>query len=292
MKSFNWLVCAVALCCGMWGCGILGNDDEPVLLDSGFHYDSGFVMVSDSTAIIPGHYYKHYEDKLDDWKECTSEGILLKGCKSWYGENYWEGSLDTCYGNTMFAALDDSTVLYWFWMAQNTYKEQSYFIWKVEKDPVKKRAVWVSDYVDMNSSSTIMRTWKGGKLLFKNYEKFALLDTAENTITQVTKEEAGWPDGVEDAQYFGDDLMTLHFVSENRCGFAILKDLTDTIAVHRENSCSIRTSALAFNGKFIYRMNYDTQSDGDMIFSTDSSWQISENPVAKYKNDQFHLLEE
>ncbi|MCQ2097340.1 MAG: hypothetical protein MJY87_05275 [Fibrobacter sp.] len=288
MKSFNWLVCAVALCCGMWGCGILGNDDEPVLLDSGFHYDSGFVMVSDSTAIIPGHYYKHYEDKLDDWKECTSEGILLKGCKSWYGENYWEGSLDTCYGNTMFAALDDSTVLYWFWMAQNTYKEQSYFIWKVEKDPVKKRAVWVSDYVDMNSSSTIMRTWKGGKLLFKNYEKFALLDTAENTITQVTKEEAGWPDGVEDAQYFGDDLMTI-VLYPNNFSYSIVRNGKDTISTYYEDAPnSYDVVRERFNGRYIIRM----KTDAWYVFSTDSSWQISEKPVAKYKNDQFHLLEE
>ncbi|MCQ2078276.1 MAG: hypothetical protein MJZ20_14830 [Bacteroidaceae bacterium] len=288
MKSFNWLVCVVALCCGMWGCGILGNDDEPVLLDSGFHYDSGFVMVSDSTAIIPGHYYKHYEDKLDDWKECTSEGILLKGCKSWYGENYWEGSLDTCYGNTMFAALDDSTVLYWFWMAQNTYKEQSYFIWKVEKDPVKKRAVWVSDYVDMNSSSTIMRTWKGGKLLFKNYEKFALLDTAENTITQVTKEEAGWPDGVEDAQYFGDDLMTI-VLYPNNFSYSIVRNGKDTISTYYEDAPnSYDVVRERFNGRYIIRM----KTDAWYVFSTDSSWQISEKPVAKYKNDQFHLLEE
>lgn len=288
MKSFNWLVCAVALCCGMWGCGILGNDDEPVLLDSGFHYDSGFVMVSDSTAIIPGHYYKHYEDKLDDWKECTSEGILLKGCKSWYGENYWEGSLDTCYGNTMFAALDDSTVLYWFWMAQNTYKEQSYFIWKVEKDPVKKRAVWVSDYVDMNSSSTIMRTWKGGKLLFKNYEKFALLDTAENTITQVTKEESGWPDGVEDAQYFGDDLMTI-VLYPNNFSYSIVRNGKDTISTYYEDAPnSYDVVRERFNGRYIIRM----KTDAWYVFSTDSSWQISEKPVAKYKNDQFHLLEE
>lgn len=277
----------VVACAGMWGCDYLKNDDEPVLIDSGLRRDYGFAMVSDTTALLPLHYYDHFENDYDDWEECTEMGLRLVGTRG-REPKYWEGLTDLCAGDQNFhftiEPLGDSTV---FFVYLDTDSVLAYFIWKVEKEPVKKHAVWVSDYVDMNSSSTIMRTWKGGKLLFKNYEKFALLDTAENTITQVTKEEAGWPDGVEDAQYFGDDLMTLHFVSENRCGFAILKDLADTVAVHREDSCSIRTSVLAFNGKFIYRMNYDSQSDGDMIFSTDSSWQISEKPVAKYKTQHF-----
>jgi len=49
----------VVICAGMCGCSFL--EDEPVLLDSGFHYDSGFAMVSDTTALVPGHYYNHYE---------------------------------------------------------------------------------------------------------------------------------------------------------------------------------------------------------------------------------------
>lgn len=278
---------AALMCVGLFGCDYLKNDDEPVLIDSGSRKDGSFVMVSDTTALFSVHYYDLYEEKSGaDRESCTKSGIRLVGTKG-IEYCYWEGLADSCAGMRI-ESLGDSTVLF---MGRNGDEWFEYFVWKIEAEPIEKNAKWVNGRLPITLDAVFMRQWKEGKFLFKYYEKFALLDTTENTITQVTKEEAGWPDGVEDAQYFGDDLMTLHFVSENRCGFAILKDLADTVAVHREDSCSIRTSVLAFNGKFIYRMNYDSQSDGDMIFSTDSSWQISEKPVAKYYVQYFKPLD-
>lgn len=273
----------VVACAGMWGCDYLKNDDEPVLIDSGLRRDYGFAMVSDTTALLPLHYYDHFENDYDDWEECTEMGLRLVGTRG-REPKYWEGLTDLCAGDQNFhftiEPLGDSTV---FFVYLDTDSVLAYFIWKVEKEPVKKHAVWVSDYVDMNSSSTIMRTWKGGKLLFKNYEKFALLDTAENTITQVTKEEAGWPDGVEDAQYFGDDLMTI-VLYPNNFSYSIVRNGKDTISTYYEEAPnSYDVVRERFNGRYIIRM----KTDAWYVFSTDGSWQISEKPVAKYKTQHF-----
>ena len=126
-----------------------------------------------------------------------------------------------------------------------------------------------------------------GNFLFNYYDKFALLDTTANTITQITKEEAGWPDGVEDAQYFKDDLMTLNFISENHCEFGFMKNLRDTVAVHREDSCGYVHTRLQLNGWFVNRENFDQSNKSDCIFSTDRNWQISEKPVARYRDERY-----
>ena len=293
-RLLNALILTLAWFC-TWGCDHLGNETR--FLDSGFRQDPGFVMVSDTTAIVPAHYYDHYENNIDDWRKCTKEGLILKGTESWKGTDYWEAMFDTCYGNTNIAWFADSTAFYWFWTSQNEYKEQKYFIWKIGETPIEKKATWISSYMDLFSSNVSVRTWKDGKLLFISYDKFALLDTAANTITQISKEDAGWPDDVEDAQYFGDDLMTLHFVSEKHCEFGIMRNLTDSVAAHREDSCEGDFLSPRFNGKYIstgyssFNEKYNVYGNGALIFSTDSAWQISEKPVARYYNDQFQILD-
>jgi len=278
-------ITAISSVC-MWGCDYLKND--PVLLDSGCRQDPGFVMVSDTAAVVPLHCYDHYENNLDDWKECSRMGLKLKNIKS--GKKYWEEMVDYCsqtyeYVVNPIGSLSDSTV---FWVFVNNETEFSYLVWKIGEDAVMKKALWKSENIGLEQTNVIIRFWKGGKLLFKNRDDFALLDTVENTITRVTKEEAGWPDGVEDAQYFGDDMMTLHFVSEDRCDFAILKNSVDTLSVHREDSCPYFVKRdLDFSWKYVVR-----SEESKFVFSIDSSWLISDKPIAKYKNNQFQKLEE
>ena len=285
------LVAALALalaCVGMWGCEYLG--EEPKLVESGANRGLGFAMVSDSTALLAVDYYERYERSSGaDWRECVKKGIWLVDTRG-TEHNYWEGLVD-CRGEynplSRVHPLGDSTVLF---PLSDLKNEFIYYVWKVGQEPVEKKAVW-DKYIDVFYGNEILRQWKGGKFLFKYYDKFALLDTSANTITQITKEETGWPDNVEDAQYFKDDLMTLNFISENHCEFGFMKNLRDTIAVHREDSCGYVHTRLQFNGWFVNRENFDQSNKSDCIFSTDSNWQISDKPVAKYYVQYFKSLD-
>ena len=85
--------------------------------------------------------------------------------------------------------------------------------------------------------------------------------------------------------------MTLNFISENHCEFGIMRYQTDTVAVHREDSCGYVHTRLQLNGWFVNRENFDQSNKSDCIFSTDSNWQISEKPVAKYYVQYFKSLD-
>ena len=283
------LILALACVC-LWGCEYLG--EEPKLVESGSNKGIGFAMVSDSTALLAVDYYERYERSSGaDWRECVKKGIRLVGTKG-VEINYWEGLVD-CRGEidplSSIHPLGDSTVLF---QLSDKKNEFIYYIWKVGQEPVEKKAVW-NKYIDVFYGNEILRQWKEGKFLFKYYDKFALLDTAANTITQITKEEAGWPDSVQDAQYFKDDLMTLNFISENYCEFGIMRNQTDTVAVHREDSCEEEFYSTRFNGKYInagysnFEEKYNAYRKNDLIFSTDSNWQISEKPVARYRDQRY-----
>ena len=270
---------AALMCVGLFGCDYLKNDDEPVLIDSGSRKDGSFVMVSDTTALFSVHYYDLYEEKSGaDRESCTKSGIRLVGTKG-IEYCYWEGLADSCAGMRI-ESLGDSTVLF---MGRNGDEWFKYFVWKIEAEPIEKNAKWVNGRLPITLDAAFMRQWKEGKFLFKYYEKFALLDTAENTITRVTKEEAGWPDGVEDAQYFGDDLMTI-VLYPNNFSYSIVRNGKDTISTYYEEAPnSYDVVRERFNGRYVIRM----KTDAWYVFSTDSSWQISEKPVAKYKTQHF-----
>ena len=286
LKKRPWIATALALACFcMWGCEYLG--EEPKLVESGSRKGEGFAMVSDTTALLAVYYYDRYEwSSGADREDCTKMGMRLVDTRG-TEYNYWEGLVDSCRGRPHIEPIGDSIVLFKY---VNDNNQLNYFIWKVKEKPILKKATWMNERLPIELN-LLMRTWKNGKFLFKYYDKFALLDTAANTITQITKEEAGWPDGVEDAQYFGDDLMTLNFISENHCEFGIMRNLTDTAAVHREDSCGYTHTRLQLNGWFVNRENFDQSDKSDCIFSTDSNWQISEKPVAKYYVQYFKSLD-
>ncbi len=286
LKDKFRIATALALACFcMWGCEYLG--EEPKLVESGSTKDGSFVMVSDTTALLAVHYYERYEwSSGADRENCTKMGMRLVDTRG-TEHNYWEGLIDSCSG-LKIEPLSDSTVLF---LGRNGNEWFEYYVWKIKENPVLKKAKWVNGRLPISLNAAFMRTWKNGKFLFNYYGKFALLDTAANTITQITKEEAGWPDGVEDAQYFGDDLMTLNFISENHCEFGIMRYQTDTVAVHREDSCGYVHTRLQLNGWFVNRENFDQSNKSDCIFSTDSNWQISEKPVAKYYVQYFKSLD-
>ncbi|MBR3669863.1 MAG: hypothetical protein IKN70_07660 [Fibrobacter sp.] len=286
LKKRPWIAVALVVACiCMWGCEYLG--EEPKLVESGSTKDGSFVMVSDTTALLAVHYYERYEwSSGADRENCTKMGMRLVDTRG-TEHNYWEGLIDSCSG-LKIEPLSDSTVLF---LGRNGNEWFEYYVWKIKENPVLKKAKWVNGRLPISLNAAFMRTWKNGKFLFNYYGKFALLDTAANTITQISKEDAGWPDGVEDAQYFGDDLMTLNFISENHCEFGIMRYQTDTVAVHREDSCGYVHTRLQLNGWFVNRENFDQSNKSDCIFSTDSNWQISEKPVAKYYVQYFKSLD-
>ncbi|WP_295859909.1 hypothetical protein [uncultured Fibrobacter sp.] len=286
LKKRPWIAMALVVACiCMWGCEYLG--EEPKLVESGSTKDGSFVMVSDTTALLAVHYYERYEwSSGADRENCTKMGMRLVDTRG-TEYNYWEGLIDSCSG-LKIEPLSDSTVLF---LGRNGNEWFEYYVWKIKENPVLKKAKWVNGRLPISLNAAFMRTWKNGKFLFNYYGKFALLDTAANTITQISKEDAGWPDGVEDAQYFGDDLMTLNFISENHCEFGIMRYQTDTVAVHREDSCGYVHTRLQLNGWFVNRENFDQSNKSDCIFSTDSNWQISEKPVAKYYVQYFKSLD-
>lgn len=286
LKKRPWIAVALVVACiCMWGCEYLG--EEPKLVESGSTKDGSFVMVSDTTALLAVHYYERYEwSSGADRENCTKMGMRLVDTRG-TEYNYWEGLIDSCSG-LKIEPLSDSTVLF---LGRNGNEWFEYYVWKIKENPVLKKAKWVNGRLPISLNAAFMRTWKNGKFLFNYYGKFALLDTAANTITQITKEEADWPDGVEDAQYFGDDLMTLNFISENHCEFGIMRYQTDTVAVHREDSCGYVHTRLQLNGWFVNRENFDQSNKSDCIFSIDSNWQISEKPVAKYYVQYFKSLD-
>ena len=110
-----------------------------------------------------------------------------------------------------------------------------------------------------------------------------MLDTAANTITQITKEEAGWPDDVDDAQYFGEDLMTV-VLYPNKFSFSIVRNGLDTLSTFYEeppNDYDERHER--FNGRYINRM----KEDGWYLYPIDSNWQISKKPVARYRDQRY-----
>lgn len=261
----------------MWGCG-----DDVRFLESGSNKGIGFAMVSDSTALLAVDYYERYERSSGaDWRECVKKGIRLVGTKG-VEYNYWEGLVD-CRGEynslSRIHPLGDSTVLF---QLSDLKNEFIYYVWKVGQEPVEKKAVW-NKYIDIFYGNEILRQWKEGKFLFKYYDKFVLLDTAANTITQITKEEAGWPDSVQDAQYFGDDLMTI-ILYPNKFSFSIVRNGMDTLSTFYEeppNDYDERHER--FNGRYINRM----KEDGWYLYSTDSNWQISEKPVARYRDQRY-----
>ena len=286
MKKKIIALFALALACFCtWDCEYLG--EEPKLVESGSTKDGSFVMVSDTTALLAVYYYERYEwSSGADRENCTKMGMRLVDTRG-TEHNYWEGLIDSCSG-LKIEPLSDSTVLF---LGRNGNEWFEYYVWKIKENPILKKAKWVNGRLPISLHAAFMRTWKNGKFLFKYYDKFALLDTAANTITQITKEEAGWPDDVDDAQYFGDDLMTLNFISENHCEFGIMRNQTDTVAVHREDSCGYVHTRLQLNGWFVNRENFDQSNKSDCIFSTDSNWQISEKPVAKYYVQYFKSLD-
>ena len=295
-RLLNALILTLACFC-TWGCDHF--EEETKLLESGFRRDYGFVMVSDTTAVIPVHNYDHYERDWNDWNECTNVGISLVDSRSFSGATYWKSLLDSCpyrrdYTPPPIGSLEDSVVIFPF---RDKGDRFIYYVWKINEESEEKQAIWKDEISDIFSSHTIIRRWKNGKVLFKCHDNFILLDTAANTITQITKKDAGWPDDVEDAQYFGDELMTLHFISENHCEFGIMRNLTDLVAVHRVDSCEGDFLSPRFNGKYIstgyssFNEKYNVYGNGALIFSTDSAWQISEKPVARYYNDQFQILD-
>jgi hypothetical protein len=283
--KFRIAIALTLACICLWDCEYLG--EEPKLVESGSAKDESFVMVSDTTALLAVHYYERYEwSSGADRENCTKMGMRLVDTRG-TEHNYWEGLIDSCSG-LKIEPLSDSTVLF---LGRNGNEWFEYYVWKIKENPILKKAKWVNGRLPISLHAAFMRIWKNGKFLFKYYDKFALLDTAANTITQITKEEAGWPDGVEDAQYFGDDLMTLNFISENHCEFGIMRYQTDTVAVHREDSCGYVHTRLQLNGWFVNRENFDQSNKSDCIFSTDSNWQISEKPVAKYYVQYFKSLD-
>ena len=279
MVEIKRLLAVLALafsCVSMWGCG-----DDVRFLESGSNKGIGFAMVSDSTALLAVDYYERYERSSGtDWRECVKKGIRLVGTKG-VEYNYWEGLVD-CRGEynslSRIHPLGDSTVLF---QLSDLKNEFIYYVWKVGQEPVEKKAVW-NKYIDIFYGNEILRQWKGGKFLFKYYDKFVLLDTAANTITQITKEEAGWPDSVQDAQYFGDDLMTI-ILYPNKFSFSIVRNGMDTLSTFYEeppNDYDERHER--FNGRYINRM----KEDGWFLYSTDSNWQVSEKPVARYRDQR------
>lgn len=264
-------------CASMWGCEHLG--EEPKLVESGSTKDGSFVMVSDTTALLAVHYYERYEwSSGADRENCTKMGMRLVDTRG-TEYNYWEGLVDSCRGRPHIEPIGDSIVLFKY---VNDNNQLNYFIWKVKEKPILKKATWMNERLPIELN-LLMRTWKNGKFLFKYYDKFALLDTAANTITQITKEEAGWPDGVEDAQYFGDDLMTI-VLYPNKFSFSIVRNGLDTLSTFYEeppNDYDERHER--FNGRYINRM----KEDGWYLYSTDSNWQISEKPVARYRDERY-----
>ena len=250
-------------------------------------------MVSDTTALLVVYYYDRYEwSSGADREDCTKMGMRLVDTRG-TEYNYWEGLIDSCSG-LKIEPLSDSTVLF---LGRDGDEWFEYYVWKIKENPVLKKAKWVNGRLPVSLSAAFMRTWKDGKFLFNYYGKYALLDTAANTITRITKEETGWPDGVEDAQYFGDDLMTLFFISDNYCSFGIMKNLIDTLAMHKENSCEGLFGSPGFNGRFVsvgyssLKKEYNVYVNEALVFSTDSAWQISEKPVAKYYVQYFKSLD-
>ena len=282
LKKRPWIATALALACFcMWGCEYLG--EEPKLVESGSRKGEGFAMVSDTTALLAVYYYDRYEwSSGADREDCTKMGMRLVDTRG-TEYNYWEGLVDSCRGRPHIEPIGDSIVLFKY---VNDNNQLNYFIWKIKENPVQKKAAWVNGRlpIELNLS---MRKWKEGKFLFKYYDKFALLDTAANTITQITKEEAGWPDDVDDAQYFGDDLMTI-VLYPNKFSFSIVRNGLDTLSTFYEeppNDYDERHER--FNGRYINRM----KEDGWYLYSTDSNWQISEKPVAKYYVQYFKSLD-
>lgn len=267
-------VLAVAFACvGMWGCG-----EDVRFLESGSRKDRGFAMVSDTTALLPVHYYDHYEQGYNDWEECTKMGIRLVDTRG-TEYCYWEGLVDFCGGNMKIEPLKDSTV---FFMYGDRDEQLEYFIWKINENPIRKKAKWLNEHLPISLNAP-MRVWKNGKFLFNYYGKFALLDTVANTIMQITKEEAEWPDDVEDAQYFGDDLMTI-ILYPNKFSFAIVRNDSDTLSTFYENAPNDYDEINErFNGRYINRM----KKDGWYLYSIDGNWQVSEQAVARYYNQLY-----
>ena len=268
-------VLAVAFACVcMWGCG-----DDVRFLESGSRKEGSFVMVSDTTALLAVYYYDHYERHSGaDWEECTKMGMRLVDTRG-TEYCYWEGLIDLCSG-LKIEPLSDSTVLY---LGRNGDEWFEYYFWKIKENPVLKKAKWENGRLPISLNAALMRTWKNGKFLFKYYDKFALLDTAANIITQITKEEAGWPDDVDDAQYFGDDLFTI-VLYPNKFSFSIVRNGVDTLSTFYEeppNDYDERHER--FNGRYISRM----KEDGWYLYSTDSNWQISKEPVARYRDQRY-----
>lgn len=277
LKKRLWIATALALACFcMWGCEYLG--EEPKLVESGSRKGDGFAMVSDTTALLAVYYYELYEwSSGADRENCTKMGMRLVDTRG-TEYNYWEGLIDSCAG-LKIEPLSDSTVLY---LGRNGNEWFEYYVWKINENPVLKKAKWVNGRLPVTLNAS-MRVWKNGKFLFKYYDKFALLDTAANTITQITKEEAGWPDDVDDAQYFGDDLMTI-VLYPNKFSFSIVRNGLDTLSTFYEeppNDYDERHER--FNGRYINRM----KEDGWYLYPIDSNWQISEKPVARYRDQRY-----
>ena len=278
VKTFGFekmlAVLAIAFACAcMWGCG-----DDVRFLESGSRKDHGFAMVSDTTALLAVHYYDHYEQGYNDWEECTKMGIRLVDTRG-TEYCYWEGLVDFCGGNMKVEPLKDSTV---FFMYGDRDEQLEYFIWKINENPVRKKAKWLNEHLPVSLNAP-MRVWKNGKFLFNYYGKFALLDTVANTIMQIAKEEAEWPDDVEDAQYFGDDLMTI-ILYPNKFSFAIVRNDSDTLSTFYENAPNDYDEINErFNGPFVNRM----KKDGWYLYSTDSNWHVSEQAVARFYNQLY-----
>lgn len=282
LKIKFWIATALALACFcMWGCEYLG--EEPKLVESGSTKDGSFVMVSDTTALLAVHYYERYEwSSGADRENCTKMGMRLVDTRG-TEHNYWEGLIDSCSG-LKIEPLSDSTVLF---LGRNGNEWFEYYVWKIRENPVLKKAKWVNGRLPISLNAAFMRTWKSGNFLFNYYDKFALLDTTANTITQITKEEAGWPDDVDDAQYFGDDLMTI-VLYPNKFSFSIVRNGLDTLSTFYEeppNDYDERHER--FNGRYINRM----KEDGWYLYPIDSNWQISKKPVAKYYVQYFKSLD-
>ena len=173
-------------------------------------------------------------------------------------------------GTMSAAQLTDSTMLFLNWRLDQNIGNISWF-WKVGQTPQDSvQLSWTTNYINMINYVKVV-SWQDGKILAISGSSYALLDTSAGTISQWMPDSSSWVNGCDDVQWSSLGGLCLKRLSDS-CDFAILKEGKDTLSVHHsDGDCS--ASSIRFEGRYV--------NAGWNIFSTDSTWRISDAPVMR-----------
>ena len=272
----NIVVWFWSLCCLL----IIGCGNDKVYTGQTSYY-SGMGIINDTTALVIKEVVDRYND--GDYSDFVGYNFEMRDTRSSsvYSEHLYENF--SCYG---VGQVSDSVFL--FGKSDN----ESFLFWRVGdslNNSMYKKYTWLTEKKNITRLEMLVRRWKNNKLIIQtsyyvkeyNDVDYIVMDTAALTLASVDSSEYAQLNAYDDFQMFGNELVFLQRLKDS-CGFVLLKEGGDTLAVH-DCDDSYRDLSLHFQNDYIAVMDGYVSSDGiNHVFSIGPDWKISDNALMYY----------